>query len=83
MAHQPHPVEFDSPLVEIDIGLLADQVGVSSTHSLDLGQGEHDLASSINVGAIIGMQSAFCQDSRGKIDIYLRRRRMCWKEMWA
>ena len=31
------------PLVEIDVGLLADQVGVSTTHSLDLGQGVHNL----------------------------------------
>lgn len=29
-----------SPLVEVDIGLLADQVGVSTTNTLDLGQGE-------------------------------------------
>lgn len=31
------------PLVEVDIGLLADQVGVSATDTLDLGQGVHDL----------------------------------------
>ena len=31
------------PLVEIDIGLLADQVGVSLADTLDLGQGVHDL----------------------------------------
>lgn len=31
------------PLVEVDIGLLADQVGVSATNTLDLGQGVHDL----------------------------------------
>jgi hypothetical protein len=31
------------PLAEIDIGLLADQVGVSATDTLDLGHGVHDL----------------------------------------
>lgn len=38
------------PLVQIDIGLLADQVGVSATDTLDLGQGVHNLLLSINVG---------------------------------
>lgn len=30
------------PLVEVDVGLLAHQVGVALAHTLDLGQGEHD-----------------------------------------
>jgi hypothetical protein len=34
---------FRIPLVEVNIGLLADQVGVSATDTLDLGQGVHDL----------------------------------------
>lgn len=38
------------PLVQIDISLLADQVGVSATDTLDLGQGVHDLLLAINVG---------------------------------
>ena len=38
------------PLVEVDIGLFADKVGVATTDTLDLGQGVHDLALSINVG---------------------------------
>ena len=38
------------PLLEVDVGLLADDVCVSSSDSLDLGQGVHDLPSSINVG---------------------------------
>jgi hypothetical protein len=38
------------PLVQIDIGLLADQVGVSATDTLDLGQGVHDLLLAIDVG---------------------------------
>jgi hypothetical protein len=39
-----------SPLGKIDICLLADDVGVSSSYTLDLGQGVHDLALSVNVG---------------------------------
>jgi hypothetical protein len=38
------------PLVEIDIGLLADQVGVPATDTLDLGQGVHDLLLAVNIG---------------------------------
>ena len=46
------PREFrnDAPLVQIDVGLLADDVGVSSTDTLDLSQGVHDLALSIDIG---------------------------------
>ena len=42
--------ENDVPLVEVDIGLLADQVGVATTNTLDLGQGVHDLTLAIDVG---------------------------------
>lgn len=38
------------PLVQIDIGLLANQVGVSATDTLDLGQGVHDLLLSVDIG---------------------------------
>ena len=38
------------PLVEVDIGLLADQVGVAATDTLDLGQGVHDLLLTLNIG---------------------------------
>lgn len=38
------------PLVEVDIGLLADQVGVAATDTLDLGQGIHDLLLTLNIG---------------------------------
>lgn len=41
--------EFAGALVEVDIGLLADQVGVSTSNTLDLGQGVHDLLLSIDV----------------------------------
>lgn len=33
------------PLVEVDIGLLADQVGVATTHTLYLSKGIHDCRS--------------------------------------
>ena len=42
--------EITSALGKIDIGLLADQVGVSATDTLDLGQGVHDLLLAIDVG---------------------------------
>ena len=41
--------EVTSALGQIDIGLLADQVGVSATDTSDLGQGVHDLLLSIDV----------------------------------
>ena len=41
--------EVTSALAEIDIGLLADQVGVSATDTRDLGQGVHDLLLAIDV----------------------------------
>ena len=37
------------PLAEVNICLLADNIGVTATHTLDLGQGIHDLALAINV----------------------------------
>lgn len=42
--------EFTGTLVQIDIGLLADQVGVTTTDTLDLCKGEHDLVLSVNIG---------------------------------
>jgi hypothetical protein len=42
--------EVTGALGKIDIGLLADQVGVSATDTLDLGQGVHDLLFSIDIG---------------------------------
>jgi hypothetical protein len=41
--------EVTGALGQIDIGLLADQVGVSATDTLDLGQGVHDLLLAIDV----------------------------------
>ena len=37
------------PLVEINIGLLAHQIAVSATDTLDLGQGVHDLLLAIDL----------------------------------
>jgi hypothetical protein len=52
--HQPlvQPISLVStiPLVQINIGLLANQVGVAATDTLDPGQGIHDLLLSIDVG---------------------------------
>ena len=38
------------PLGQVDIGLFADQIGVSPAYALDLGQGIHDLLLAIDVG---------------------------------
>lgn len=46
----PLPSASALPLVEVDIGLLADDVRVTPSDSLDLGEGEHDLPLSVNVG---------------------------------
>jgi len=40
----------DVPLGEVNIGLLANQVGVTATNTLDLGQGDHDLLLAVNIG---------------------------------
>lgn len=50
LVHSIHSFEHCLPLAEIDIGLLADQVGVTTTNTLDFGQGEHDLLLSFDVG---------------------------------
>lgn len=52
--HQPLPhqvLSFQSiPLVQINIGLLAHQVGVTTTDTLDSGQGVHNLLLSVDIG---------------------------------
>jgi len=40
----------DIPLVQVNIGLLANQVGVSTTNTLDSSQGVHNLHLAIDVG---------------------------------
>lgn len=49
------------PLVQIDIGLLANQVGISATDTLDAGQGVHDLLLSIDVGVEKTQNELDCQ----------------------
>ena len=67
----------DKPLVEIDIGLLADQVGVTTTDTLDLRQGVHDLLLSIDLWAhVSGLNASFHRSMR---TLVLRRRKMYWK----
>jgi hypothetical protein len=39
-----------SPLIQINISLLADQVGVATADTLDAGQGVHDLLLAIDIG---------------------------------
>lgn len=43
-------VELTSTLAKVDIGLLANNVGVSATNTLDLGKGVLDLDLAVNVG---------------------------------
>jgi len=43
-------VEVTSTFLQVHIGLFADDVGISSPDTLDLGQGVHDFALSVNIG---------------------------------
>jgi len=42
--------QFTSPLVHVDVGLLADDVGEAAADTLDGGEREHDLLLAIHVG---------------------------------
>lgn len=42
--------ELSGALVQVDIGLLADEVGVTATDTLDLGKGVDNLLLAVNVG---------------------------------
>jgi len=42
--------DFTSALVQVDIGLLADEVGVATADTLDPGQGVHNFLFAIDVG---------------------------------
>lgn len=46
---RPNTSIHNVPLGEVNIGLLADQVGVTTTNTLDLGQGDHDLLLAVNI----------------------------------
>lgn len=70
------------PLVQVNIGLFAHKVGVTTTDTLDLSQGIHDLALAINVGVeetqdVLYFKSTFCHTTRIFSDI---RTWNCW---WA
>ena len=41
---------YNSPLVHVDVGLLADDVGEAAADTLDGGEREHDLLLAIHVG---------------------------------
>ena len=53
--------QVNIPLVEVDIGLFADKVGVTTTDTLDLGQGVHNLALAINVSVEETQDVLYCQ----------------------
>ena len=38
------------PFIQIDIGFLANQIGVSTAHTLDLGESVHDLLLAVDIG---------------------------------
>lgn len=42
--------ELAGALVDVDLGLLADEVGEAAAEALDLGQGEDDIPLTLNVG---------------------------------
>lgn len=44
------PKGVNTPFVQVDIGLLAHQVGVAASDTLDLGQGVHDLLLTVDIG---------------------------------
>jgi len=55
--------EFSGTLGEIDIGLLANQVGVTATNTLYLGECEHNLLLTLNIGI---------EETQNKLEIVLR-----------
>lgn len=65
------------PFVQVDIGLLTDQVGVSAADTLDLGQGVHDLLLSIDVRVEeskdeLEVRLLSCNESYGSRQCWLR-----------
>jgi hypothetical protein len=75
-----HNRKSSIPLVEIDIGLLAHQVGITTSDTLYLGQGVHDL-SFVSIGKLEEGEpkTTFCFPST----LVLRSRRMYWKELFS
>lgn len=52
--------QFTGSLVQVNISLLTDQVRVSSTDTSNLGQGVHDLDSTIDVGVQQTIKKRLC-----------------------
>ena len=50
-----------APLVQVNVGLFADKVGVTTANTLDLRQGVHDLALAINVRVEETQDVLYCQ----------------------
>lgn len=50
-------LEVDVPLVEIHVGLLADQVAVAAAHALDFGQGVHDFLFAIDLFPFVSVSA--------------------------
>ncbi len=57
------------PLVEIDVGFLADQVGVAAADAFDLGQGVHDLLLAVDVGV---------EEAEDELEVRLFAGDECW-----
>lgn len=56
------------PLVQIDIGFFANQVGVTASNTLDLGEGVHDLLLAIDVGV---------EETKNELEVRLLSRDEC------
>ena len=72
-----------APLVEIDVGLLADQVRVTTTNTLDLRQSVHDFAFAIDVSVKQTqdvLQKRICSDSDERAETPDWHTWNCW---WA
>jgi hypothetical protein len=62
------------PLGEVDIGLLADEVGVTATDTLDLGQRVHDLLLAVNIGV---------EQTQDELEVrLLAGHERCYREFW-
>jgi len=72
----PHPIRKNStqhqhiPLVEVDVSLLADHGGETTSNTSDLGQGENNLVASINVGV---------EDTKDVVKLLLVDDKSLWK----
>ena len=56
------------PLVQVDIGFFANQVRITASNTLDLGEGVHDLLLAIDVGV---------EETKNELEIRLLTRDEC------